>query len=430
MSGVPAAPSARTTLFAVNTEGETVADSWENESVNGAMPKALRARVETLNKRFGEDGEKCQQRERLAAANHKENIENVRRTAAQHTAKALRAAKARAAFGENMELMGNVMGNTETAVKLPKALDNRIAKLAPAPEKTTAAALSSKQDKAAKNRAAALQAKAEKAARANEKGRLARERKARAQREAVAEASGGRIFEVNVGKSDESVGDDRKGGWGVKTPLPPHLAKRLKKVQAKFDYDVMERYNRNAGNHSAKIEAIRAKAAVASERVARAAQRRALAKGDDNHFTVTLAGEAQDTTPAAGWASKPAMPQRLQERAETLSTRFGGSTTAAEDKQARAAANRAAFNNKKKAAARKFGAEVVEKAKKRRALAAGDANHFTVTEASFNANASADGEMTSAHGWGRQQGTKLPAALLDRLDEIAKSKTEKPDMER
>ena len=43
------------------------------------------------------------------------------------------------------------------------------------------------------------------------------------------------------------------------------------------------------------------------------------------------------------------------------------------EKQARAAANRAAFNDNKKAKAREFGAEDVEKAKARRALASGDA---------------------------------------------------------
>ena len=109
-----------------------------------------------------------------------------------------------------------------------------------------------------------------------------------------------------------------------------------------------------------------------------AAQRRALSKGDDNHFTVTL--EEDSAASAQGWATKPAMPKHLQNRIETLNARFSDGSTM-QDKQARAAANRAAFNNSKKAKAREFGAEDVEKAKARRALAAGDANHFTVTEA-------------------------------------------------
>ena len=76
-----------------------------------------------------------------------------------------------------------------------------------------------------------------------------------------------------------AVGEQRRGGWGVKTTLPPRLQQRLKKVQAKFDYDVMARYNRNAKNHSAKVEEIRAKAAIASERVRAAAQRAPSPKG-------------------------------------------------------------------------------------------------------------------------------------------------------
>ena len=70
----------------------------------------------------------------------------------------------------------------------------------------------------------------------------------------------------------------------------------------------------------------------------------------------------------------------------------------------------------------------VQRAKTRRALASGDANHFTVTEAKFNANDTKDGNMTSAHGWGRQQATKLPASLLDRLSEIERNKVNKPDL--
>ena len=138
--------------------------------------------------------------------------------------------------------------------------------------------------------------------------------------------------------------------------------------------------------------------------------------------------EEDSAASAQGWATKPAMPKHLQNRIETLNARFSDGSTM-EDKQARAAANRAAFNNSKKAKAREFGAEDVEKAKARRALAAGDANHFTVTQASFNPSGSTEGNMNSAHGWGRQQGSRLPAALIDRLDEINQSKTKKPDME-
>merc|ERR1711916_177327 len=99
----------------------------------------------------------------------------------------------------------------------------------------------------------------------------------------------------------------------------------------------MERYNRNAENHSAKVEAICAKAAIASERVKAAAQRRALSKGDDNHFTVTLEEDAAAS--AQGWATKPSMPQHLQNRIETLNARFNDGSTM-QEKQARAASNR------------------------------------------------------------------------------------------
>lgn len=413
-----------TTFFAVNPSGETVADSWEDANVNGAMPERLATRVDSLQKRFGEDAEALAAKEQRAAANYKENMENVRRTAAKTNEKAELAAARRDAFGENLQMMGNVMGNKDQPVKLPSALRARLA-LAPR-SNTTAASLDSKQAKAERNRKALLSQRANKAALAQKKVAEARERKEQAQREAVAAASEGRIFEVDVGGADEAVGEQRRGGWGVKTTLPPRLQQRLKKVQAKFDYDVMARYNRNANNHSAKIEAIRAKAAIASERVRAAAQRRALSKGDDNHFTVTLEEDA--TASAQGWAAKPSMPKHLQNRIETLNARFSDGSTM-QDKQARAAANRAAFNNSKKAKAREFGAEDVEKAKARRALAAGDANHFTVTQASFNPSGMTEGNMNSAQGWGRQQGSRLPAALVDRLNEINQSKTKKPDME-
>ena len=121
-----------TTFFAVNPSGETVATSWEDANVNGAMPERLATRVDSLQKRFGEDAEALAAKEQRAAANYKENMENVRRTAAKTNEKAELAAARRDAFGENLQMMGNVMGNKDKPVKLPP----RCAPLALAPRST------------------------------------------------------------------------------------------------------------------------------------------------------------------------------------------------------------------------------------------------------------------------------------------------------
>ena len=70
-----------TTFFAVSPSGETVATSWEDANVNGAMPERLATRVDSLQKRFGEDAEALAAKEQRAAANYKENMENVAATA-------------------------------------------------------------------------------------------------------------------------------------------------------------------------------------------------------------------------------------------------------------------------------------------------------------------------------------------------------------
>ena len=302
----PSAPS--TQMFSVNIDGETVAETW-NQAV--PMPAHLAQRVDQLEKQHHSTSptdmeNKCKQ----ATQNHKENLENISTKAHMATVKGEHAKARRAEFGENMTLMGNTMGNTEQSIKLPKALATRVESLTK--QTKTSDTIMTKQEKAAANRQALNEAKQMKASVSSTKIAAAKTRKEVQVRESMA-ASG--FFQVDA--SQESSASS--GGWNQTIPLPKHLAERVKTVSKQFDYDVMQREARTASNHQNKLDGIAAKAKVASERVEQAKQRRLLAKGDANHFTVTAEKDADEVQGANGWASKPTLPAHLQERLDTLS---------------------------------------------------------------------------------------------------------------
>ena len=401
-------------LFSVDENGQPVQDTW-NQKV--PMPARLAERVDNLQKRFATSPTEMNQKEANAALRQKENVENIRAKAQKATVKGNQARERRTEFGENMHFMGNTMGNTEAPVKLPKSLQSRVQALAPAP--VTSSALKAKQAKASQNREAALAAKRAAAKTSSARAAAAQERKHAAVRKSQ-EAVG--LFEVDVGAEETQAA----GGWGRKVPLPPRLQQRVKKMQERFSYDVNERFDRTAANHAQSVDAIRARAHQTSERVEAARQRRALAAGDEFHFTVTAdpADADADLAKAQGWtAQTPALPARLQQRLTTLKQQFPAKDTFAE--QARAAANRTAFHEGVAAKGRAEGSEKIAAAQSRRALAVGDATHFTVQQAKFSAEDD-DNAVEAVNGWGVQKRAKLPSRLAARLAEIeaAKARTD------
>ncbi len=408
----PSAPS--TQIFSVNIDGETVAETW-NKAV--PMPDHLAKRVDQLEKRHHSTSPSdMENRMQQATQNYKENLENTKTKAHMATVKGENAKARRAEFGENMTLMGNAMGNKDQSVKLPKALSTRIATLSNK-NNTTSSTIMSKQEKAAANRKAALEAKKMKAAVSTAKVAAAKAKKETKIRESMGQNG---FYEVDVSADSAST----KGGWNQNIPLPERLSKRVKAVNEKFDYDVMGRYNRTADNYQKKLDAIAAKAKIASERVEKAKQRRALLKGDENHFTVTASGE-EKVASDNGWTAKPTLPPHLQTRLNELNTKHQKNADYFE-KQNNAANKRAAFLADI-AAKGKLESEKIEASKNRRAIAAGSATHFTVTEASFAATEE-EGIMENKNGWGRQQAQKLPSHLQERLN-VMKNTFQKEDME-
>jgi hypothetical protein len=418
MASPPNAPS--TQMYSVNLAGQTIAETW-NQAV--PMPSTLAERNDMLEKQHHHSANEMKARENKASENYKENLENISAKGHMESVKAESAKTRRAEFGENMTLMGNQMGNVENKIKLPHKLKQRIATLSK--DQTTTSTLQSKQAKADANRTAALAAKQNKAKASTSKVAAAKARKAEGVRQQM-ESSG--FYEVDVGGASATTTDKDvpAGGWNQTVPLPRKLAERVKQVNQQFDYDVMQRWGNTVNNHQSKLNTIAAKGKIASERVAQAKQRRLLMKGDDMHFTVTTAttttaGEDDAVSGTQGWAAKPILPPRLQSRLDRLNN--GKKTTVAlsdvNDKQQQAALKRAACHM----AIAKKGRVATEKhdaAKNRRAVATGNATHFTVSEARFVAVAdvaTAGDETTveAKHGWGTQQTTKMPNHLRERV---------------
>jgi len=395
-------PSAPTTqMFSVDVNGETVAETW-NQAV--PMPAHLAERVDTLSKRHHSTSPtEMENKMQQAAQNYKENLENTRSKAHMATAKGAKAKERRAEFGENMALMGNAMGNKDQSIKLPKSLAKRVDRLAPA--KTSKDSLMSKQAKAGANRKAALEKTQAKASASTAKVAAAKARKEASAREA--QGATGQFFEVDAGVDDNST----NGGWGAKVPLPAHLSERVREVSKQFEYDVSEREARTATNHQMQLDAKAAKAKLASERVEAAKQRRFLAKGDENHFTITADKETDDLNSAFGFAGKPPLPAHLQKRLSSLQGKFHSASP--NTRQERAAEHRVKFNADIAAKGRQSTLKN-EASARRRALATGDANtHFTVSEATFAA--SEEAVLENNNGWGVQQSQKLPGRLQNRL---------------
>ena len=415
----PNAPS--TQMYSVNLAGQTIAETW-NQAV--PMPSTLAERNDMLEKQHHHSANEMKARENKASENYKENLENISAKGHMESVKAESAKTRRAEFGENMTLMGNQMGNVDNKIKLPHKLKQRL-------KETTLQFQSkdsptTKQCRADANRTAALAAKQNKAKASTSKVAAAKARKAEGVRQQM-ESSG--FYEVDVGGASATTTDNDvpAGGWNQTVPLPRKLAERVKQVNQQFDYDVMQRWGNTVNNHQSKLNTIAAKGKIASERVAQAKQRRLLMKGDDMHFTVTTtattttAGEDDAVSGTQGWAAKPILPPRLQSRLDRLND--GKKTTVAlsdvNDKQQQAALKRAACHM----AIAKKGRVATEKhdaAKNRRAVATGNATHFTVSEARFVAvadvaTAGDDTTVEAKHGWGTQQTTKMPNHLRERV---------------
>ena len=81
---------------------------------------------------------------------------------------------------------------------------------------------------------------------------------------------------------------------------------------------LVSRQARAAANRAAFNARTQDKARSVSDRVANAQAQKQLMTGDDNHFTVLVARNTDAQAAEQGWAAKPSLPNRLQQRLATL----------------------------------------------------------------------------------------------------------------
>ena len=153
-------------------------------------------------------------------------------------------------------------------------------------------------------------------------------------------------------------------------------------------------------------------AGFGSDAVAANAARRALTKGDANHFTVTFDNEEA----SAGWSKRPSMPQHLQARVQKLQKKFASKDDFA-TKQKKAEANRAAFHNAIAAKAAEENDKVMN-AQSRKAVAKGAEGQI------FSVSATQESTETTT-GWGAAK--TMPAHLSQRLQTLQKKFASKDD---
>ena len=149
-------------------------------------------------------------------------------------------------------------------------------------------------------------------------------------------------FTVTLGQDDDPTTDAQ--GWKQTKPrLPTQLAVRLHSLGATFQ---MKPYTARVEIASAKraahLSALVSKAGLENDKLAAAESRRKLASGDDSHFTVGSTKDEDAVVHQQGWGYKPPMPDRLQQRLQTLNQQHN-SKMDQPSKQANAAANRLQF---------------------------------------------------------------------------------------
>ena len=220
-------------------------------------------------------------------------------------------------------------------------------------------------------------------------------------------------FTVSFGDAEkEDV--DAKQGWSAKPSLPKALQDRyasLRKTSTTTLSDIATKQDRANANRLAFQSNIVAKASVESEKMANAASRRAVAKGDPNTLYSISALEEADASGQAGWGAAKSMPSHLRERLDTLQEQFKKKPQSV--RQEEAATRRAEFLRD---VASRASAETdkMHNALNRKQLEAGDANTFTVSLSD-----TAAGDAKDSTGW--RQRNRLPARLQERLKELGET---------
>ncbi len=405
-----------TVLVARNTDAQAAEQGW---AAKPSLPNRLQQRLATL--KIGNQAATHFERQARAAANRAAFLANIAKKAHDESEKLANATSRRAvaqgdgangcifSVGAGAEEKNDNQSGWGAAKPLPARLSARLQTLkqahAPKPhaERTAAAAA----------RRAAFQASiAAKAAAETDKIANAASRRALATGDA-------NTFTVAFAGAEEDAAIDAKQGWNQTNRLPTRLSERLNELGAQFGQaPFAERQAQAGAKRAAFLAGVAAKASAEADKVSAAQSRRALAAGDDTHFTV--AGDDDVTVQERGWGYKPPMPARLSKRLSALRQQF--KPTAFSEREARADANRAAHLA---AIQRKAGAETdkVMNAQSRRAVVVGNENSLFTVDASEEANTA----EAKATGWGVP--VPLPKRLAARVSAVRSKFASKDNLE-